>query len=213
MTRIFLVDDHAIVRAGLKHLLTESGADMHVVGEASNGEEAIERILAEDGIWDIVLLDISMPGKDGLEVLKKVRKARPSLPILILTMHDEELLALRYLKAGASGYVTKDSAPDQLVQAIEHVIGGRRYINPDLAERLVMEWDTDVEQPLHTKLSDREYTVLCRIASGRTVSLIAKDLSLSPRTVSTYRSRILEKMKMKNNAELTHYALKLGLVE
>ncbi|MBF0186519.1 MAG: response regulator transcription factor [Magnetococcales bacterium] len=210
MIRILLVDDHAIVRAGLRHLLNQTG-DMEVAGEAADGNEAVKRMTEES--WDVVLLDISMPGKDGLEVLRHVRAVKPDLPILILTMHDEELLALRYLKAGAAGYVTKDSAPEQLEKAIRRVVSGGRHIDQEMAERLVMAWDTDVDRPLHGTLSDREYTVLCRIASGKTVTTIAEDLGLSPRTVSTYRSRILDKMKMKNNAELTHYALKYGLVE
>ncbi|MBF0622183.1 MAG: response regulator transcription factor [Magnetococcales bacterium] len=210
MIRIFIADDHAIVRAGLSHMLAETG-DMRVDGEASDGQQAIQRILKES--WDVVLLDVSMPGKDGLEVLRRVRQGKPDLPILILTMHDEELMALRFLKAGASGYITKDSAPDQLVQAIRKVVSGGRHISSDLAERMLMEWNSDVDKALHERLSDREFTVLRHLASGKTVGIIAEELGLSPRTISTYRTRLLEKMGMKNNSELTHYAMKFGLVD
>jgi len=207
--KILIADDHTIVRKGLKQLLDEN-ADMIVAGEANNGHEVLDRI--RTGEYDVVMLDISMPGMSGIDVLKQLKTEKPKLPVLILSMHPEEQYAIRALRAGAAGYLTKESAPDELVSAIRKIVGGKKYISPLLAERLAFYLDTEVEKPLHEGLSDREYQVMCMIASGKTVGQIAETLSLSVKTVSTYRARILEKMNMKNNAELTHYAIHNRLV-
>jgi len=209
MLKILIADDHAIVRQGLKQIVTET-ADMIVAGEASNGQELLNKIQEND--YDVVVLDITMPGRDGIDVLKQLRSERPELPILMLSIHPEEQYALRALKAGASGYLTKESAPDELVVAIRKVSRGGKYISSSLAEKLAFELEVGHEQAPHETLSDREYHVMCLIASGKTVMEIAQELSLSEKTISTYRSRILEKMKMKNNAELTYYAIKNQLV-
>ena len=209
MLKILIADDHAIVRQGLKQIVTET-ADMIVAGEASNGQELLNKIREND--YDVVVLDITMPGRDGIDVLKQLRSERPELPILMLSIHPEEQYALRALKAGASGYLTKESAPDELVVAIRKVSRGGKYISSSLAEKLAFELESGREQAPHETLSDREYHVMCLIASGKTVTEIAQELSLSEKTISTYRSRILEKMKMKNNAELTYYAIKNQLV-
>lgn len=208
MIRILIADDHAIVRRGLKQILAESD-DMAVTGEAESGLEAIR--LARQGEWDIVLLDISMPDRNGIDTLKQLKKENPKLAVLMLSMHREDEYAMRALKAGASGYLNKQSAPEELVTAIRHVACGRKYISPELAEQLANSIGEDVERPPHETLSDREYQTLCLIASGKTLTEIAAQLALSVKTVSVYRARLLEKMKFKNNAELTHYAMKNGL--
>ncbi len=209
MLRILIADDHAIVRQGLKQIVTET-QDMVVAGEASNGQELLNKLKEED--YDVVVLDITMPGRNGVDVLRQLRSERPQLPVLMLSIHPEEQYALRALKAGASGYLTKESAPDELVAAIRKVSQGGKYVSSSLAEKLAFELETGHEQAPHEALSDREYQVMCMIASGKTVMEIAQELSLSEKTISTYRSRILEKMKMKNNAELTYYAIKNQLV-
>jgi len=209
MLRILIADDHAIVRQGLKQIVTET-RDMIVAGEASNGQELLNKI--KEGEYDVVVLDITMPGRNGMDVLRQLRSERPRLPVLMLSIHPEEQYALRALRAGASGYLTKESAPDELVVAIRKVSQGGKYISSSLAETLAFELEVGREQAPHEVLSDREYQVMCMIASGKTVMEIAQELSLSEKTISTYRSRILEKMKMKNNAELTYYAIKNQLV-
>lgn len=208
--RIIIVDDHAVVRQGIKQILSEMHEPVEI-GEAGNGSDAM-RLLREDH-WDMVLLDISLPGKNGIEVLKQIKHEWKKLPVLILSMYSEDQYALRAIRAGASGYMTKESAPDELLSAIGKVRNGGRYISAEVAEKLVFELDATSDKLLHHTLSDREFEVMCLIASGRSVSEIAEMLSLSVKTISTYRSRLLEKMKMKHNAELTHYALKHGLVE
>ena len=210
MIRILIADDHSVVREGLKQIVQEAG-DMVVGGEAANGHEVLQ--LIHQGDWDVVLLDINMPGKSGMDVLKQLRGERPRLPVLMLTMYPEEQYAVRALKAGASGYLTKESIPDELISAIRKVSSGRKYISSSLAEKLAYDLDMDTEGPLHETLSDREYEVMCLIARGETVGSIADRLCLSIKTISTYRARILEKMKMKKNAELMHYAIKHNLVE
>lgn len=209
MLKILIADDHAIVRQGLKQIVTET-PDMVVAGEASNGQELLNKIKESD--YDVVVLDITMPGRDGMDVLKQLRSEKPELPVLMLSIHPEEQYALRALRAGAAGYLTKESAPDELVVAIQKVSRGGKYISSSLAEKLAFELEVGREQAPHETLSDREYHVMCLIASGKTVMEIAQELSLSEKTISTYRSRILEKMKMKNNAELTYYAIKNQLV-
>lgn len=210
MIKILVVDDHALVRDGLKRILLDT-PDMIVADEASNGEEVINKVGNND--YDLVLLDISLPGRDGLDVLKQLKCTNPKVPILILSMYPEEHYAVRSLRAGASGYLTKQSSSDELIGAIRKVAQGRRYITPSLAEKLAFDLGVDVRKLPHEKLSDREYQVMCMIGSGQTVTEIAETLSLSIRTISTHRAHILNKMEMKNNAQLTYYAIKNALVE
>src|SRR6266581_4600027 len=208
--KILIVDDHAVVRRGLRQILADEfrRADF---GEARNAQEALARVWKDK--WDVVVLDITMPGRSGLEVLREIKHARPKLPVLVLSMHPEDQFAVRMLKAGAAGYLTKESAGDELVGAIKKVVGGGRYISPSLAERMASYLDIDVHKAPHERLSDREFLVLRMIASGKTVSQIGRELSLSVKTISTYRARLLEKMDMKHNAELTHYAVQKTLVD
>jgi two-component system invasion response regulator UvrY len=208
--RILIADDHAVVRRRLKQILADEfkKADF---GEAGNVREALDRIRKEN--WDTVVLDITMPGRGGLEALKEIKEARPKLPVLVLSTHLEDQFAVRVLKSGASGYMTKESAPEELVGAVKKVLAGGRYVSPALAEKMASYMAIDTPNPPHERLSDRELVVLRMIASGKTVSRIAVELSLSVKTVSTYRTRILEKMGMASNAELTHYAIKNQLVE
>ena len=209
MIKVLIADDHPIVRRGLKQIIIEE-SDMIVAGEARSDAEALE--LARHCEPDVILLDISLPGRSGLDVLKELRHEYPELPVLTLTMHTEEQVAVRAFKAGAAGYLTKESAPEELIQALRKVAGGGRYVSPALAERLALRV-ANHEQLLHETLSDREYQVLHFIAVGKTVSEIAKQLSLSVKTISTYRSRVLEKMHLKNNAELMRYAVTHQLFE
>jgi len=210
MINILIVDDHAVVRAGLRQIIS-GVSDMTVADEADSAFDALAKIRKKR--YSMVVLDISMPGKSGLDVLKEIRNEHPKLPVLMLSMYPEDQYAVRALRSGASGYMTKDSAPDELVTAIRTVAGGRKYISSDLAERLAFNLDVDMKKEPHEILSDREYQVLCTIASGKTISEIADQLSLSVKTISTYRSRILEKMQLKNNAELTNYAIRNHLVD
>jgi len=210
MIKILIADDHPVVRKGLKEIIEET-PDMVVGGEASNGQEALEKVRKCD--FDIVVLDISMPGISGLDILKQLKSEKPELSILVLSMHPEEQYAVRVLRAGASGYLTKERAPDELIAAIRKASKGGKYISSALAEKLAFDLEIDAERPLHETLSDREYEVMCMIASGKTLKEIAEELFLSVKTISTYRSRILEKMRMNSNAKLTHYAIKNGLVE
>lgn len=209
MIRVLIADDHAIVRQGLKQVLAETD-DMVVAGEAESGLQALKMI--RHGEWNVVLLDISLPDKNGVEILKQLKKEHPHLAVLMLSMYPEDQYAVRALKAGAAGYLTKKSAPAQLVTAIRQVASGKKYISPTLAEELANTIGGNLEKPLHETLSDREYQTLCLIASGRTPAEIAAELSISVKTVSVYRARLLEKMKLKNNAELTRYAILHKLV-
>lgn len=204
MYNVLIVDDHAIVRHGLTQILART-CDMRVGGEASTGQQAIDMV-KKDG-WDVVVLDISLPGKTGIEVLKELRRIRSSLPILILSMHAEDQYAIRALKAGANGYLTKQAAPKELIKAIRKLVSGGRYVTESLAEKLAGEFQTDSSRLPHERLSDREYEVFKLIGSGKTVSQIADTLAISVQTVSTHRRRILDKMGMSTNAELTHYAI------
>lgn len=210
MIRLIIADDHTVVRKGLKQIFEET-PDIEVADQAATGMELLEKVNKDS--FDVVLLDISMPGRDGLDVLKVLKTDMPELPVLIFTMYPEEQYALRVLKAGASGYLNKESSPEELIDAIRKVSGGRKYISPYLAELLASNLETSGEAPLHDNLSDREFQVMCMIASGKTVTEIAKQLSLSINTISTYRLRILDKLNMKSNAEITHYAIKNQLVE
>jgi DNA-binding NarL/FixJ family response regulator len=207
--KILITDDHAVVRQGLKQILLEEFTRAEF-GEATNAQEAIDRVWKEN--WDVVVLDITMPGRSGLDVLKEIKKSRPKLPVLVLSMHPEDQFAVRILKIGAAGYMTKESAPNELVGAVKKVIAGGRYVSPSLAEKMASYLAVDVQTPPHERLSDREFLVLRLIASGKTPTAIAKELALSVKTISTYRMRILEKMSMSNNAELTHYAIQNQLV-
>ncbi|NHZ99231.1 response regulator transcription factor [Massilia sp. CCM 8734] len=208
--RVFIADDHAIVREGLKQILAES-PDIIVAGEAEDGVEAIKHI--RKARCHVMLLDISLPDRSGIEVLKLVKKEHPELAVLMLSMHREDQYAIRSLKAGAAGYLTKQSAPRELVTAIRQVAGGQKYVSAALAQELASAVGENHDTPLHDTLSDREYQTLTMIASGKTVGAIAKELSLSVKTISEYRSRLLVKMKLKNSAELTHYAIKNQLIE
>ena len=210
MIRILIADDHAIVRSGLKQIVT-SAPDLEVAGEATSSQEVLALVHAQP--WDLVVLDIHMPGRGGLETLKELKREFPKLPVLVLSMYPEDQYAVRALKAGAAGYLSKDSAPDELLTAIRRVLGGGKYISPAVAEQLAVAVNhTKTDKAPHELLSDREYQILCLIASGKTVSEIAAALTLSVKTVSTYRTRVLEKMQMKTNAELTHYAIRNELV-
>jgi two-component system, NarL family, invasion response regulator UvrY len=209
MKKILIVDDHEVVRDGVKRIFTEQ-PEAVVFGEASTAHEAFR--LARDGDWDVVVLDLSLGGKSGLELLKELQQSVPKLPVLILSMHSEEQYARRAFKAGAAGYITKDSPREELFKAINKVIEGGKYVSPALAEKLIVDIRRGTDSsPLET-LSDREFEVMRLIASGKTVSEIAEMLSLSDKTISTYRARLLEKMGMRTNAELTHYAIQNKLV-
>lgn len=210
MMRVLIADDHAIFRLGLKDLLTEEFQKV-TFAEAQNADEALEQVRKQD--WEIVILDISMPGKSGLDILNEIKRVRPKLPVLLLSMHPEEQFARRALKSGAAGYLTKESVPEELKKAVRKALGGGRYVSTSLAEKLAWDLDSRVETPVHDLLSDREFQVLRMVASGKTVKDIADELALSVKTVSTYRTRILEKTRMKNNAELIRYAVQSHLVE
>jgi two-component system invasion response regulator UvrY len=208
--RVLLVDDHAVVRRGVRDILTESLGKV-VFGEAGKPSEALEKLQAED--WDIVVLDISLPGRGGLDALREIKRLRPTLPVLVLSMHAEDHYALRALRAGAAGYVNKESAAEDLSGAVRKVLAGGTHVSVRLAETLAKSLRTDTSRPAHDRLSDRELEVLRGLAGGKTVKQIGIDLALSEKTVSTYRTRLLEKMQMHTNAELIQYALREGLVE
>jgi len=210
MIRLLIADDHAIVRAGLKQFIADQ-IDMEVVGEAATGNECISLVRA--GEFDVVLLDISMPDKNGIDTLKTLRHVKPELPVLMLSAYAEDQYAVNLLRAGASGYLNKEAASTQLVGAIRTVVQGRKYVSPSLAQILADGVSGDAEKPLHAELSQREFQIFCKLAAGAAVSKIADELNLSVKTVSTYRTRILEKMAMKSNADLTYYAIKNGLIE
>jgi len=210
MKRILIVDDHEVLREGVKRIFDKQVGAI-TFGEASSGPEALRLVREKD--WDIVVLDLSLTGQNGLEVLKELKQIRPRLPVLILSMHTEVQFARRAFKAGASGYITKDSPRSELTKAINKVIDEGRYISQVLAEKLVVDIGRDTDRLPHETLSDREFEVMRLIASGKTAGEIAKLLSLSDSTISTYRARILEKMGMKTNAELTHYAIQSKLVD
>jgi DNA-binding NarL/FixJ family response regulator len=209
MIRILIADDHAIVRAGLRQFIADE-ADMHVAGEATTGTEAVAMIRGAE--FDVVLLDISMPDKNGIDTLKTLKHLRPNLPILMLSGYAEDQYAVNLLRAGASGYLNKEAASTQLIEAIRTVVHGRKFISPALAQILADGVAGDADQPLHKELSQREFQIFCKLAAGAAVSKIADELYLSVKTVSTYRSRILGKMGMKSNADLIHYAIKNGLI-
>ncbi len=208
--KVAIADDHAIVREGLRQICSGT-KDIIVVGNAENGLETIK--LTRLGNCDVLLLDIILPDRTGIDVLKQIKKEIPKLPVLMLSIHREDQYAIRALKAGAAGFLNKQAAPAELINAIRQVAAGRKYISPSLAQELANQIGFDHETPLHETLSDREYQTMVMIASGKTVSDIATELLLSVKTISMYRSRVLAKMKLRHNAELTHYALKNNLVE
>jgi DNA-binding NarL/FixJ family response regulator len=210
MIKVLIADDHAIVRKGLVQIASES-REIEMRGEASEYSSLMK--LMKEEPCDVLLLDIQMPGKNGIDVLKVVHEQYPKAQVLILSMYPEDQYAIRALKAGAAGYLTKDSAPERLVEAILSVSKGKKYITPKVAEMLATHLVTDTEGAPHESLSDREFQTMRLIASGKQLSQIAEELALSPKTVSVYRARVLEKMQLKNNAEITHYAIKHGLVE
>ncbi len=207
---VLIADDHAIVRQGLKQILSET-EDMLVTGEADDGAEALG--LARQQPWDVFLLDVSMPNRNGIDTLKQLKKEFPRLPVLILSMHPEEQYAVRALKAGASGYLTKQSAPEQLVNAIRQVASGKKYLSPAVAQQLADAISEDTEKSPHERITDREYQVLKLIAAGKTLTQIAETLNLGVATVSTYRARLLEKMGLRSTAELIRYGLEHGLAD
>lgn len=209
MIKALLVDDHEVVREGVKHILGEISGHI-VVGEASNEGDALRLIQEED--WDLMVLDISLGARNGLEVLKSAKQIRPKLRVVVFSMHSEEQYAIRAFKAGASGYVTKGSPREELTEAIKKVLDGGTYVSPSLAEIMIIGIAQDDTRPPHQFLSNRELEVLCLIASGKTVGEIARQINLSNKTISTYRSRILLKMNMKTNAELTYYSIKNKLI-
>ena len=210
MIKVFIVDDHAILRRGLAQIIDEC-TDMKVVGESAASAPTMR--LLRDIPCNVVLLDISLPDRNGIETLKLIHKEFPKLQVLMLSMHPENQYALRALKAGAAGYLTKQSAPSQLVSAIRQVMQGRKYVTPSVAQELANSVSLDNEKPLHELLSIREFQTMCMIASGKTLAEMAQQMSISAKTVSVYRARILEKMRLKNNAELTHYAIKNNIVD
>ena len=209
MIRVLIVDDHSILRRGLRELLSDEFPDAKF-GEASHAVQALEQFQKKE--WDVVLLDIALPGKSGLDLLKELKAVRPKLPVLVLSAHPEDQFAVRVLKAGAEGYMTKESAPEELVSATRKILAGGRYVSSTLAEKLALRVKRDLTGTPHETLSDREYGVMCQIASGKTLAEIAGELSLSPKTVSTYRARILEKLGVRNSAAIVRYAMRNGLV-
>lgn len=210
MIRILIADDHAVVRRGLKEILEHEMQGV-VCGEAKDANEVMARF--DEAPWDLLILDITMPGRSGLDVLRDLRPAHPKLPILVLSMFPEDQYAKRLLRAGASGYMNKESAPEELMKAVRKVLAGGRYVSAALAEKLASDLSSDINRPVHDSLSDREFEVLRMIGAGKTVGQIADELHLGVTTISTYRARILEKMNLASNAELMHYALHNGLVE
>lgn len=210
MTRVLIADDHSVVRAGIRQFL-EAEPAITEIGEAATGSATLDQLRAKG--WDLLLLDINMPDRSGLDILRQVRATHPDTRVLVLSGFPERQYAVNVLRAGAHGFLSKDSAAEDLVKAVKIVLSGRRYVSASLAELLVSDLDVDAQQPLHAKLSEREFQTLCKLAVGRSVSDIAAELCISVKTVSTYRSRILEKMNFKTNADLTSYALRTGIIQ
>jgi two-component system, NarL family, invasion response regulator UvrY len=210
MAHILIVDDHAVVRAGLRQFLMDD-PQVSKVDEAGSGQQAMEALRRSR--YDLLILDINMPGRNGLDILRNVTSAHPDTKVLIVSGYPERQYAVNVLKSGASGYISKESAPEELLKATHTVLGGRRYVSATLAEQLVTDLDIDSDKPIHSKLSEREFQIFCKLASGKAVSDIAHELCLSVKTVSTYRSRVLEKMNFVSNADITTYALRNGLMQ
>jgi len=209
MLRVLIADDHPVVRQGVKQILTEE-LELQQFGEARNAKEVLENVSRKK--WDILILDINLPDMNGLEILRQLKKVHPDLPVLVLTVFDEDQIAIRVLKAGASGFVTKETMPNELIAAVKKIHSGGRYVSPSLAEKLVFNIYSEDEKPVHHRLSNREYQVICLIAAGKSVKQIAEELYLSIQTIRTYRTRILEKMEMGTDADLIHYAIQHGLI-
>lgn len=210
MISILIADDHPVIRQGIRQILSDFPGETNIE-EASSANELLRKI--DNTVFSVIILDISMPGRSGLDTLMEIKEKYPSIPVLMLSMHPEEQYAFRVLKSGASGYLTKDSAPLELTQAVQKVLSGGKYITSSLAEKMADNLLDESDKPLHQQLSNREYEVLCKIAEGKNLNIVADELFISEKTVSTYRSRILEKMNMNSNTELIRYALKEGLVE
>jgi DNA-binding NarL/FixJ family response regulator len=210
MANVLIADDHPMVRAGLRQFL-EIDQTIRRVGEAASGKETLD--LLREGGWQLVILDINMPDQSGIDILRRIQASYPEVRVLVLSGHSERQYATNVLKAGAMGFVSKESSPAEILNAVKTVLDGRRYVSAALAELLVMQLDKDTDQPLHAALSEREFQIFCKIAAGRAVTEIARELSLSAKTVSTYRTRILEKMGFSTNADLTSYALRNGLIQ
>ena len=210
MIKVLITDDHPVVRQGIRQMLTEY-TDIELVDEAGQGGELLDQVSKQT--YDVVLLDISMPGKNGLDLLKDVKSLRPELPVLILSIYSEKQYAIRALKSGASGYLMKSTLPEELIAAIRRVTSGKKYITSSLAEIIATDFDQPSEKSVYESLSDREFDVLCQLGSGKAIKEIGKDLSLSPKTISTYRERILDKLKLKTTAQIIRFAIKEGLVD
>jgi DNA-binding NarL/FixJ family response regulator len=210
MAKVLIADDHAVVRAGMRQFLEEDRS-ITEIGEASTGREALDAL--RTGRWDLLILDINMPDRSGLDILSHIRASGYSTRVLVMSGLPERQYALNVLRAGARGYLSKEGAPEELLKAVRAILDGRRYVSPALAELLVAELDQDADKPLHARLSEREFQVLCKLAAGRAVSDIAGELCLSVKTVSTYRTRVLDKMHLETNADLTTYALRNGLIQ
>lgn len=210
MIKVLIADDHSIVRQGLKQILADI-PDMEIFGEASSGDEALRFIRGEG--WNVMLLDIAMPGKNVMELIKLAKQQSPHLPILILSMYPEDQYAIRMLRAGADGYLNKESAPEQLVEAIRKVAKGGKYVSQTMADKLIDELNSKHETPLHATLTDREFQVFCGIYYGKSVTDLAQQMALSVKTISTYRTRLMKKMNMSTNAEIIHYAIKNNLLD
>ncbi len=209
MARVLIADDHAVVRAGLRQFLMEDRA-IREIGEAASGEQTLDKL--REGRWDVLILDISMPDRSGLDILKYVRAGHPETRVLILSAYPERQYAVNVLRAGASGFLSKEAAAGELMKAVHALLAGRRYVSATLAEQLVSEIDGERDKPLHSQLSQREFQIFCKLATGTAVSAIAGELCLSVKTISTYRSRVLEKMSFRSNADMTSYALRNGLI-
>lgn len=210
MANVLIADDHALLRNGLKQLLAEERA-IRQIGEAASGRDTLEQL--QHGQWDLLILDINMPDRSGLDILRQARATHPDTRVLVLSGFPEKQYAVNVLRAGASGYVNKEMATEELLGAVRSVLQGRRYVSPALAELLVSELDVDQEKPMHARLSEREFQIFCKLAAGQAVSGIANELCISVKTVSTYRSRILEKMNFTTNADITSYALRNGIIQ
>lgn len=207
---VLIADDHAVVRAGFRRILEDAATFRHI-GEAASGTETLQRL--REGIWQLVVLDINMPDRSGLDILRQIRTGYPETRVLVLSGFPERQYGLNVLRAGASGFLSKEAAPDELLRAVQVVLAGKRYVSPALAEILAATFDDDLGQPLHARLSTREFQIMRKLAQGRSVTEIGHELRLSVKTVSTYRSRLLQKMGLKTNADLTSYALKNGLID
>lgn len=210
MARVLVADDHAMIRAGLRQWL-EQDRSIEAISEASTGAETLQQL--RDGRWDLVILDINMPDRSGIDILRHIRSGYPDTRVLVISGFSEKQYAINVLRAGAAGYLAKDQAPEEFMRAVHTVLAGRRFVSAALSEMLVSALDEPTEQPLHASLSQREFQILCKLAVGRSVSEIAQELFISVKTVSTYRARVLEKMKLTTNADLTTYALRNGLVQ